>query len=138
MIVHPKRTCHYQMRDQQGLCVFYRRHIFMNLFHFLFVKEEQFLCLGPPHMCFFFSIILVSLMQNHVDHIPNLKEKIEKKLGFHELQTINLKNKDYKYLDHIPNLLEQMSRKLGFLELETTNLKSRVHIFRHRNTNQGL
>ena len=35
--------------------------------------------------------MLVSLVYIHLDHIPNLQEKIEKNIVFHELQTTNLK-----------------------------------------------
>ena len=41
--------------------------------------------------------MLLSLVYIHLDHIPKLQEKIEKKLGFHELQIINLKTRAYKF-----------------------------------------
>ena len=41
--------------------------------------------------------MLVSLVYIHLDHIPNLQEKIEKNIVFHELQTTNLKNSVYRF-----------------------------------------
>ena len=42
---------------------------------------------------YYFSL----LMYNELDHIPKLQGKIAKKLGFHELQTINLRTRVYKF-----------------------------------------
>ena len=49
-------------------------------------KDQVYVRNGSP-----LFVILVFLMENHLDHIPKVQVKIAKKLGFHELQTINLK-----------------------------------------------
>ena len=41
--------------------------------------------------------MLVSLMHKYLNHMPKIHAQIEKKLGFHELQIVNLKTGIYKF-----------------------------------------